>query len=121
MTVDEYLNTIEAAKVLGFHRMTMERICREDRLPAKKIHNKWRIDKSEVEKYLADSITKNERIREFERKLVSARKQLGLSQSQLAVILGVSSAAISRWEHGNRSPWAKHSKQILCWLQHIDQ
>ncbi len=59
--------------------------------------------------------------RELGQKLKDTRHQLGLSQAQLAVILGVSDAALSRWEHGNRNPWARHSQQLLRWLQQVDQ
>ena len=92
-------------------------MCWEGRLPAEKIHNKWLIDKDVPEKYLADCSLKAEHMRELGQKLKSARDQLGLSQSQVAVTLGVSNAALSRWEHGNRSPKMKHSQQILRWLQ----
>ncbi len=119
--LDNYLNTVEAAEVLGFHWITVERMCREGRIRAKKIHNIWLIDKSEPEKYLADSIVKTGHIRELGQKLKSARDQLGLSQSQLAITLGVSNTAISRWEHGNRSPRAEHTQQILHWLEQIGQ
>ncbi len=117
--LDNYLNTVEAAEVLGFHRQTVERMCREGRIPAKKIHNIWLIDNSEPKRYLVDSSIKTGRIREFGQQLRTARDQLGLSQSQLAVALGVSDAAVSRWEHGNRSPRTGHSQQILRWLQQI--
>jgi excisionase family DNA binding protein len=120
LTKRDYVNVREAAGVLGFHWETVERMCREGRLPAKKNHNKWLIDKNAPEKYLADSSQKAGRTREFQQKLKSTRDQLGLSQSQLAVTLGVSNAALSRWEHGNRSPRVKHSQQILHWLQQVD-
>jgi excisionase family DNA binding protein len=117
--LDNQLNTVEAANVLGFHRATVERMCREGRIPAIKMHNNiWSIDKNGLEKYLADSGLKADCTREYVQKLKTSRDQLGLSQSQLAVILGVSPAAISRWEHGTRIPWMKHSRQILCWLEH---
>jgi excisionase family DNA binding protein len=120
--LDNRLNTVEAAEVLGFHRSTVERMCREGRIPAKKIRNNiWSIDKNELEKYMADKGQKADCILDLGQKLKSARDQLGLSQPQLAVILGVSYAAISRWEHGNRTPWMKHSQQILFWLEQINQ
>ena len=59
--------------------------------------------------------------REFGRRLKDTRHRCGLSQAQLAVILGVSKAALSRWEHGNRNPRAKHWEQISRWLQQVDQ
>jgi DNA-binding transcriptional regulator YiaG len=118
---DKYLNTIATAAVLGFHPGTVERMCREGRIPARKMdNNKWSIDKNGLEKYLADSRLKADCVRELGQKLKSERNQLGLSQPELAVTLGISSAAISRWEHGNRTPWMKHSQQILLWLEQID-
>ena len=119
MAKENHLNTIEAAEVLGFHRTTVERICREGRIPAKKVHNMWLIDNSEPKRYLVDSSIKTGRIREFGQQLRTARDQLGLSQSQLAVALGVSDAAVSRWEQGNRRPRKKHCQQIILWLQQV--
>lgn len=49
--VDSYANVVEAAAVLGVHWETVKRLCREGRIPAEKIHNKWLIDKSELEKF----------------------------------------------------------------------
>jgi excisionase family DNA binding protein len=122
LTKEHYVNVRKAAGVLGFHWGTVERMCREGRIPAKKIHNNiWLIDKSTLEKYLTDNRLKTEYIRKLGQKLKSVRIKLGLSQPELADILGVSSAAVSRWEHGNRSPRAKHSQQILRWLEQIDQ
>ncbi len=118
MAKGNYLNTVEAAEVIGFSWVTVERMCREGRIPAKKMHNNiWSIDKSELEKYLAYNRLKTKYNRELGKKLKSVRDQLGLSQSQLAVTLGVSNTAISRWEHGNRSPRADYSQQVLHWLQ----
>ena len=58
---------------------------------------------------------------EFGQRLKDARRRWELSQAQLAAILGVSHAALSRWEHGNRNPRADHSEQISRWLQQVDQ
>jgi excisionase family DNA binding protein len=119
---EDNINVREAAGSLGFHLGTVERMCREGRLPAEKMRNNvWLIDKSELEKYVADSHRKTQHMRELGQKLKSARIKLGLSQPEIADILGVSSAAVSRWEHSNRSPRAKHAQQILLWLQQIDQ
>ena len=68
---------------------------------------------------MAYSNTGTENTQEIGQKLRDARHRLGLSQAQLAVILGVSDAALSRWEHGNRNPRAEHSQQILRWLQQV--
>ncbi len=53
-------------------------------------------------------------------RLKDTRHRCGLSQIQLAVVLGVSVAALSRWEHGNRNPRAKHLEQISHWLQQVN-
>ncbi len=58
---------------------------------------------------------------EFRQRLKDARRQRRLSQTQLAVILGVSYSALSRWEHGNRNPRAEHSEQVSRWLHRVDQ
>ncbi len=63
--------------------------------------------------------TKTTNTRDLRHKLKYARHKLRLSQAQLAVILGVSDAALSRWEHGNRNPRAEHLQQILRWLQQV--
>lgn len=120
LTRNSYVNVHEAAKVLGFHWETVERMCRDGRIPAKKIHNKWLVNQKELDNYFKYSESKTRYIRQFEQKLKSTRQQLGISQSQLAVILGVSTAALSRWEHCNRSPRAKHAQEILRWLQQVD-
>ena len=49
--LDNYVNVHEAADVLGVHWETVKRMCREDRLPAKKIHNMWLIDKEDLTKF----------------------------------------------------------------------
>lgn len=40
----------------------------------------------------------------FGERLAEARRAKGLSQSRLAVALGVSKSAVSRWERGTREP-----------------
>lgn len=59
-------------------------------------------------------VTRN--VREFGQRLKDTRHRRGLSQDQLGVILGVSGAALSRWELGNRIPRATHLKNITYWL-----
>jgi len=36
------------------------------------------------------------------------RKRAGLSQQDLADVLGVDRATVSRWESGERDPWPSH-------------
>jgi len=118
---NNYVNVREAAKVLGFHWETVERMCRYGRIPAKKTRNKWLVNQKELENYFINRESKTRYVLEFEHKLKNTRKKLGISQSQLAVILGVSTAALSRWEHCNRSPRVKHSQEILNWLQQVNK
>ena len=54
---------------------------------------------------------------EFGHRLKAARRRRGLSQVRLAVILGISHASLSRWEHGNRNLRAEHLEQVSCWLK----
>ena len=49
--LDNYVNVIEAAEVLGVHWETVKRMCREGRIQGKKVHNMWLIDKSELETF----------------------------------------------------------------------
>lgn len=49
--LDSYLNVVEAAAVLGVHWETVKRLCREGRIPAEKIHNKWLINKDDLARF----------------------------------------------------------------------
>jgi len=49
--LDDYVSVVEAAKILGVHWETVKRMCREGRLPARKVHNMWLIDKDVLEKF----------------------------------------------------------------------
>ena len=49
--VDNYLNVVEAAVILGVHWETVKRLCREGRIPAEKIHNKWLINKDALARF----------------------------------------------------------------------
>ena len=49
--VDNYLNVVEAAVILGVHWETVKRLCREGRIPAEKIHNKWLINKDVLARF----------------------------------------------------------------------
>ena len=115
--LNENVNAVKASQMMGLHRTTVERMCRMNRIPAKKVHNTWVIDRNDIEKYLLHIAIKDGCISQYGQKLKSARYELKLSQYQLAVILGVSPGAISRWEKCNRIPRSKNSQQILRWLQ----
>ena len=51
--LDNYLNVHEAAEVLGVHWETVKRICREGRMPARKVHNMWLINKDDLALFAA--------------------------------------------------------------------
>ena len=52
------------------------------------------------------------------RQIVALRKQLGLTQSELARRLGVNRAAVCQWEHGKQRPlpMAVRFMELLLWL-----
>jgi excisionase family DNA binding protein len=43
--LNDYLDVVEAADKLGIHWETVKRLCREHKIPAHKVHNKWLIHK----------------------------------------------------------------------------
>lgn len=49
--LENYVNVIEAADVLGIHWETVKRMCREERIKAQKVHNMWLIDKNELARF----------------------------------------------------------------------
>jgi hypothetical protein len=49
--LDNYVNVIEAVKVLEVQWETVKRMCREGRIPAQKIHNIWLISISDLRKF----------------------------------------------------------------------
>jgi excisionase family DNA binding protein len=46
--LNEYLDVVEAARILKVHWETVKRLCREGRIPAQKVHNKWLIHKDDL-------------------------------------------------------------------------
>ena len=48
---DTYLSSSEAAKILGIHRFTIQKLLQDGRLPGEKIANRWLISRSLVEEY----------------------------------------------------------------------
>jgi len=46
----DYVSVVEAADVLGVHWETVKRLCRESRIRAEKVHNKWLIHKDDLER-----------------------------------------------------------------------
>ena len=49
----DYVSVVEVATVLGVHWETVKRLCREGRIPAEKVHNKWLIHKDDLRKFAA--------------------------------------------------------------------
>ena len=49
--LDDYVSVVEAAKILGVHWETVKRMYREGRIPARKVHNMWLIDKDVLAKF----------------------------------------------------------------------
>jgi len=50
----DYLSVVEAADILGVHWETVKRLCREGRIPAEKVHNKWLIHKDNLREFAVD-------------------------------------------------------------------
>jgi transcriptional regulator with XRE-family HTH domain len=49
---------------------------------------------------------------EWTQRVVSLRKQIGLSQVQFAELLAVTQGTVSRWESGAKQPSAEHFLQM---------
>lgn len=49
--LSEYVDVVEAANILNIHWETVKRLCREGRLPAQKVHNKWLIHKNDLHNF----------------------------------------------------------------------
>lgn len=45
------VSVVEAADVLGVHWETVKRLCRESRIPAEKVGNKWLIHKDSLREF----------------------------------------------------------------------
>ena len=51
LTLDDYLNVIEASRRLKVHPETIKRLCRQGDVPAIKIHNTWLIPRTALETF----------------------------------------------------------------------
>lgn len=49
--LDDYLNAMEAGRVLKVHPETVKRLCRQGDLPATKLHNTWLINKDILDNF----------------------------------------------------------------------
>lgn len=54
-------------------------------------------------------------------KLRAARLSQGLSQSELASLLGICQGTLSLWEHGKCPPTPEHQERICAWLQQVEE
>lgn len=65
--------------------------------------------------------TMNQQPENFPKVVKELRKQLGLSQEELAHALGVSFATVNRWENGKTTP-SKLARRQLDWFrrEHAD-
>lgn len=48
---DEYISTLEAAKILGIHPYALQKLLQKGRLPAEKIANRWLIRRDIIEEF----------------------------------------------------------------------
>lgn len=55
------------------------------------------------------------------RDLASTRKSLGLTQRQLAELVGVDPITISRWERGVRTPRGVHARLLAQALSQVPE
>ena len=55
---DNYQSSSEAAKVLGIHPFTIQKLLRDGRLPAEKIANRWLISRQVAEEFSWSSVAK---------------------------------------------------------------
>ena len=51
VSLDNYVNVIEAGHQLRIHPETVKRLCRQGDLPATKIHNTWLIKKDVLDNF----------------------------------------------------------------------
>ena len=58
VSVENYVNVIEAGRRLRVHPETVKRLCRQGDLPAIKIHNTWLIDKEALNYFAGTYIPK---------------------------------------------------------------
>ena len=47
----DYVDVVEAGDILHVHWETVKRLCREGRISAQKVHNKWLIHKDDISKF----------------------------------------------------------------------
>ena len=51
VSLDNYVNVIEAGRRLKIHPETVKRLCRQGDLPATKLHNTWLISKDVLDNF----------------------------------------------------------------------
>lgn len=55
---DNYLNVMEAGRILKVHPETVKRLCRQGDLPATKLHNTWLIARDTLNNFAGTYIPK---------------------------------------------------------------
>ncbi len=53
-----YLESSEAADMLGIHHMAIQRLLRDGKLPAEKIANRWLLRRTDVEEFAKTYVPK---------------------------------------------------------------
>ncbi|MFH1662313.1 MAG: helix-turn-helix domain-containing protein [Chloroflexota bacterium] len=56
--LDNYFNVIEAGRRLGIHPETVKRLCRQEDIPAIKVHNTWLIAKDILDNFAGTYISR---------------------------------------------------------------
>ena len=69
-----YIPSSEAARLLGIHPMSIQQICRDGKLKAEKITNRWLIRREDLEAFAKTYVPKVGRPRRQKRKY-TRRKQ----------------------------------------------
>lgn len=48
------LTTEEVAEILGMHEESVRRLCRQGKIPCKKVLGRWKVDQSDLEKWIEE-------------------------------------------------------------------
>ena len=56
--LEDYFNVIEAGRRLGIHPETVKRLCRQNDLPAVKVHNTWLIDRETLNNFAGTYVSR---------------------------------------------------------------
>jgi transcriptional regulator with XRE-family HTH domain len=56
----------------------------------------------------------------FQTIIATARRELNLTQAELAAALGVDKQSVSNWECGRNAPWPAHRERLLSKLKEMN-